>query len=67
MFNDLFYMALNDRQNFTIFLELSKYLSREVDLIPWRHAQTAFKYMKRKIMDNKLENNVKVFSLIQLN
>ncbi|XP_057331893.1 aminopeptidase N-like [Microplitis mediator] len=62
--NDLFYMATNDRQNLTTFLELTKYLSREVDLIPWRHAINSFKSMKRKIVDQKFHSNLKQYFLI---
>ncbi|KAK0172897.1 hypothetical protein PV328_006162 [Microctonus aethiopoides] len=61
--SDLLYMVTSDRQNFTTFLEVIKYLSREVDYIPWSQVFDSFLSLKSKFYDRKFFDNLKKYTL----
>nr|CAD7397311.1 unnamed protein product [Timema poppensis] len=47
--DDLFNLARGGYLNYTVVLDLVKYLQREVDYIPWYSALTGFNYVERRM------------------
>nr|CAD7567452.1 unnamed protein product [Timema californicum] len=47
--DDLFNLARGGYLNYTVVLDLVKYLQREVDYIPWYAALTGFNYVERRM------------------
>lgn len=62
--SDAYHLLITDKLNFFIFLELTKYLSRETDYIVWYPMFKAFEYMsnvlpflKRAVILTKVRDN----------
>ena len=66
LINDLSYMAASNRQNYTTFLNLAKYLVREVDYPPWLPTFRAVRNLRYVMYDEDVDEALKVNQILTI-